>query len=166
MKVIKSEFFLNQSITTTSKTCPGIPQRQAWLATHSASFVEGAKLQNRKKTHSYSPKTDATHDQSRLQMTAMRKRDGGTCWTKKGRRTKNGTRAITMHSLAHLQLSSALVSSHSSCVSRTPLYKGAGSEKRNQRATKKSGNVQKAASPVTTQHPTTTPPIYCHLTRF
>jgi hypothetical protein len=87
-------------------------------------------------------------------------------WTKKGQRSKNGERAITTRSLAHLWLSSALVPSCSSCASRTPLYKGAGSEKRNQRATKKNGKVPKAANPVTTKHPTTAPPIYCHLPCF
>jgi hypothetical protein len=130
------------------------------------SFTEARACHNLKKTPLRSSKTGATHRHNCLQMIAMQQPSAGPRWTKKGRRSKKGARAITTGSPAHLWLPSAPVHSSPCRVSQTPLYKGVGNEKRNQRATKRSGRVQNGAYPLTTQHPTTAATIYSHATRF
>ena len=65
----------------------------------------------RQKTLSHSPKTGAMQCHNLSQLWCARKHGLRARWTKKGQRSKNGSRAITMGSLAHLQLYLVLVSS-------------------------------------------------------
>ncbi len=128
--------------------------------------LKHAHVAIRKQTPLRSPKTGVTHRHNCLHMIAMQQPSAGTRWTKKGRRSKNGTRAIITGSLAHLWLSSAPVHLPSCCVSRMPLYKEAGGEKQTQRATKRCGKVHNVTCSLPAQRSTTPMKIYCPTTRF
>ena len=118
-------------------------------------------VQNRKKKIPQGLTTGATHRHNHSQLRSARKQSVRTSWTKKGRRSKNRARAITTGSPAHLWLSLTVVFPSSRRVSHAPLYKGAGSEKQNQRTAKRSCRLRNSKYPTTTQRPTTPTTIYC-----